>query len=69
MLQWLINSVTDVLIAFALATLFLFVGAVNYPEFFPQRFFHYWVVATPEVAPKQSVEAAQQVSVVTQVQR
>lgn len=69
MTKWCINSVTDLLIVFALATLLLFVGAVNYPEFFPQRFFQYWVVATPDVAPAQSAEPAQQVSVVTQVQR
>ena len=68
-LQWFINSVTDLLIAFALATLFLFAGAVNYPEFFPQRFFQYWAVAIPDVVPTQSAETTQQVSVVTQVQR
>lgn len=68
MVKWLINSVTDLLIAFTLATLLLFVGAVNYPEFFPQRFFHYWALATPDAAPTISAETAQQVSVVTQVQ-
>lgn len=70
--QWFIKRVTDLLIAFAVATVLLFVGAVNYPAFFPQQFFHYWTLAKPDVAlaPSVSVENTRQsVSVITQVQR
>jgi len=66
--QWLINSMTDVLIAFGLATVLLLVGTVNYPELFPQRFFHYWAVATPAAATARAGTTVQQVSAVTQVQ-
>lgn len=69
MTKWFINSVTDLLIAFTLATLLLFMVAVNYPELFPQRFFQYWAVATPDATPPAPSEASRQVSVVTQVQR
>jgi hypothetical protein len=62
--KWFVNCVTDLLIAFILATLLLFYTAVTHPEFFPQRFFHYWAVAKPESV--STVPA--QISVVTQVQ-
>ncbi|WGZ95670.1 MAG: hypothetical protein QJT81_06700 [Candidatus Thiothrix putei] len=64
MSKWFVNCVTDLLIVFALATLLLFYVAVTHPEFFPQRFFQYWVVAKPESV--STVPA--QISVVTQVQ-
>ncbi len=65
MFKWFVSRVTDVLIAFALATLLLWYGAVTRPEFFPQRFFQYWTVATPQTAPN---VAPGQVSAVAQVQ-
>ncbi|UOG93585.1 MAG: hypothetical protein L3K52_07605 [Candidatus Thiothrix sulfatifontis] len=68
MTKWLINSVTDLLIAFGLATLLLFVGSVNYPELFPQRFVQYWAGVTPNTVPAVSAATVQQVSAVTQVQ-
>ena len=66
MFKWFVSRVTDVLIAFALATLLLLYGAFSHPDVFPQRFFHYWTVATPNSVP---VATSQQVSAVTQVQR
>lgn len=65
MFKWFVSRVTDVLIAFALATLLLLYGAFNHPEVFPPRFFQYWTVATPHSAP---AATSQQVSAVTQVQ-
>ena len=47
MFKWFVSSVTDILIAFTLATLLLLYGAVSHPELFPQRFFQYWTVANP----------------------
>ncbi len=66
MFKWFVSRVTDVLIAFALATLLLLYGAFSHPDIFPRRFFDYWTVATPNSVP---VAPSQQVSAVTQVQR
>lgn len=66
MFKWFVSSVTDILIAFTLATLLLLYGAVSHPELFPQRFFQYWAVAKPDTAQE---AASQQVSSVAQVQR
>lgn len=51
MFKWVVSRVTDILIAFTLATLLLAYGAITYPEYFPQRFFRYWTLAAPEPAP------------------
>ncbi len=64
--KWFVSRVTDLLIAFALATLLLLYGAFSHPEIFPQLFFQYWTVATPNSVP---AAPSQQVSAVTQVQR
>ncbi|EIJ35899.1 hypothetical protein [Thiothrix nivea] len=69
MFKWVVNSVTDTLIAFILATVLLWYGAVSYPEFFPKSFHQYWGVAKPEpVAASIHEVAVSQVSAAMQVQ-
>jgi hypothetical protein len=64
--KWFVSSVTDILIAFALATLLLLYGVMSHPEVFPQHFFKYWTVTNPYAAQETT---SRQVSAVAQVQR
>ncbi len=66
MYKWFVSRVTDILIAFAVATLLLLYGVMRHPEVFPQRFFQYWTVTSPQSV---SETNSHQVSAVTQVQR
>lgn len=74
MFKWFVSRITDILIAFTLATVLLAYAGITYPEYFPQRFFQYWTVAAPTSAPM-AVAApvppadSRQVSALTQVQR
>lgn len=75
MFKWVVSRVTDILIAFTLATLLLAYGAITYPEYFPQRFFRYWTLAAPgqpaplAVATPVPQVVSDQAPVLTQVQR
>lgn len=66
MSKWFVSRVTDLLIAVVLATLLLLYGAIARPDVFPQRFFQYWAIVTPESAPE---VPSSQVSGIAQVQR
>ncbi|WMP18534.1 hypothetical protein [Thiothrix lacustris] len=66
MFKWFVSSVTDILIAFTLATLLLLYGAMSHPEMFPQRFFQYWTLTSPHSVPE---PPSQQISAAAQVQR
>lgn len=47
MFKWMVSRVTDLLIAFTLATLLVWFGLIKYPELFPQRLAQYWSAVTP----------------------
>ncbi|MEB4590874.1 hypothetical protein VSS37_07790 [Candidatus Thiothrix sp. Deng01] len=47
MSKWVVSRVIDILIAFTLATLLLWFGAISHPEFFPESFFQYWGSTMP----------------------
>ena len=44
MFKWLINGLTDILIALLVSTLVLAYTASHYPEYFPAKFYHYWPI-------------------------
>lgn len=70
--KWVVSCVTDILIAFSLATLLLWYGATSHPEFFPRSFFQYWGAVVPVSASSSASVpevASGQVSPVVQVQR
>lgn len=54
MFRWIVGRLTDILLAFVIATVILGYGAYRYPEFFPRQFYHYWPVA---VQPKPTPQA------------
>lgn len=57
MFNWIVNRVTDILLAFAVATLILGYAAYHYPELFPRQLYQYWPIAAQQ-APQQSAVSA-----------
>ncbi len=64
MFRWMVSRVTDILLAFIIATIILGYGAYRYPEFFPRQFYYYW----PMVLQPKAVQTPQATAPSSQVQ-
>jgi hypothetical protein len=59
MFKWLINGLTDILIALLVSTLILAYSASHYPDYFPAKFYHYWPIklqTPPKSAPTSQMQ-------------
>lgn len=50
MLDWIVGRITDLLIAFVIATAVMWYALVEYPEIFPQHVVSYWESVIPSAA-------------------